>query len=314
MKTARSCCFLALVLGLALTSHALAQTAEATALYKQGKKLAEDKDWAGACEKFETSERLEPAIGTEMNLGKCHEELGHTASAWSWYQKAFERAKKNDDDRAAAAKQRVVELEKKLVHLTVHVPSESEVDGLVVKLNERELERGEWNQELPIDPDKYTVTAEAPGRKPWSDSVTLKSKDREIEVPKLARAHARGPKTHEPEPEHDALANKNQGLTIALGGFGIGAVAIATGFAIYSKSLENEADVLCPMKLCKDSHGVDLNHSARLDGWIANVGWLIGAGSIAGAGIAWYLGQPDGVTVAPVVDGDRAGVVIGGRF
>ncbi len=312
MKTARSCCFVALMLALPLTSRALAQSAEATALFKQGKKLADEGNYAAACEKFEASENLDPGGGTEMNLGKCHEELGHTASAWSWYQKALERAKKQDDaDRIAEAKQRVSELEKKLVHLTVSVPAESRVDGLVVKLNGRELERGEWNQDIPIDPDEYTITAEAPGRKTWSDTVTVKSKDRELEVPKLERA--KGHKKREPVPEAEESVNKNRGLAITLAGVGGASIAIATGFAFYSQSLENQADVLCPMTLCKDAHAVDLNHSARVDGWIANVGWLVGAGALARAGIAWYLGQKD-LGVAPVVDGDRAGVAFGGRF
>ena len=304
MKTARSYCVVAL---LALTSPALAQSADA--LFKQGKKLAEAHDYAGACEKFETSERLEPAAGTEMNLGRCHDELGHSASAWSWYQKALASAKKADDDlRVADAKQHVAELEKRLVHLTVQVPSESRVEGLVVKLNERELERGEWNQELPVDPDTYTLTARAPNRKPWSDSITVKSKDKEIEVPKLERARAR---KRDHTPEADEPGNRNRGLVIALGASGAGAVAIATGFAIYSQSAANQADTLCPMTLCKDAHAVDLNHNARTTGWIANIGWLLGAGSLAGAGVAWYLGR---VTVAPVVDADRVAVVIEGRF
>jgi hypothetical protein len=120
-------------------------------------------------------------------------------------------------------------------------------------------------------------------------------------------------KKRDDEPR-DEPANKNRGLVTVLAGFGLVAVAGATGLAVYSQSLENQADALCPTTTCADAHAIDLNHSARVDGWIANVGWVLGAGSLAGAGIAWYLGVNDGVTVAPVVGGDRAGVVIGGRF
>ncbi|MGE5182736.1 MAG: hypothetical protein ACM31C_11765 [Acidobacteriota bacterium] len=318
MKTARSWgCPLVVVCSLA--APALAQSpepeAQAQALFDEGRKLFEDGDIAAACDKFEASDTLDPSVGTELNLGKCRETNGQTATAWAAFRKAAASAKHHGDDkREAEADKRARALEKRLVRLTIHVPADSDVDGLVIEQNGTPIPRGGWNDPVPVDPDEYTITAAAPGRKPWSETVIVRAKDKTVEVPELEREHHAHKKR---EPEHRATPNKYRGLTIALAGFGIGAAGIATGFAIYSENVENRADVICPMVQCADAHAVDLNHTAQLDGWIANVGWAIGGASLAGAGLAWWLGTSDSeaaVSIVPVVAGDRTGVAVGGRF
>ena len=312
MKVARSWW---IVVAVALGSRAWAESPEAAALYVEGKKLLGDGDIAAACEKFEASEALDRELGTELYLAECREKNGQTASAWVMFLQAVDTAKKHHDPREEDARKRAKALEKRLVHLTIDVAPESEVDGLVIKRNDKPVPRGEWNTTVPVDPDEYEISAEAPGRKRWSDTVIVKTKDKTIEVPKLERARKKVVK--EERVPREAPPNRNRGLAIALAGFGLGAGAIATGFAVYSQSVENQADTICPMVKCADAHAVDLNGTARLDGWIANVGWVIGGASLVGAGVAWWLGASDGdsgVAVAPLVGGDRAGFVVGGRF
>ncbi len=318
MKTARS---RGLALALACSfaaSPALAQSpeAQAQALFDEGKKLLKDGDVAAACDKFEASDALAQSSGTELNLGACRETNGQTATAWAAFRKAAALAKHlGEKEREAEANRRAHALEKRLVRLTIHVPADSDIDGLVIKQNGTPIPRGGWNDPVPVDPDEYTITAEAPGFKKWSETVMVKSKDKTVEVPELEHAEHHAHKKRPPEPHE--MPNKHRGLTIALAGFGIGAAGIATGFAIYSQNVENRADSICPMVQCADAHAVDLNHTAQLDGWIANIGWAVGAASLAGAGVAWWLGdgeQDDHVAVVPVVGGDRAGVAIGGRF
>lgn len=64
--------------------------------FERGKALSNQGRTREACDAFAESEALAPAIGTEMNLGVCLEQLGDTNSACS----ALDRARIN-----AAAKQ-----------------------------------------------------------------------------------------------------------------------------------------------------------------------------------------------------------------
>ena len=61
---------------------------KADALFKQGKKLMGEKRYADACSSFEESNKLDPGIGTELNIAKCYEEWGKLGRAFTSYQLA----------------------------------------------------------------------------------------------------------------------------------------------------------------------------------------------------------------------------------
>src|SRR5688572_14952271 len=88
---------LSVALALALTTlcaapPALAQTARdpaaAEALFNTAKELLKAGDWANACAKFRASMELDPAVGTQIKIAKCHEHDGKLATAWYAYQRA----------------------------------------------------------------------------------------------------------------------------------------------------------------------------------------------------------------------------------
>ena len=51
-------------------------------LFREGRALMKKGDFAPACAKLAESQRLDPAVGTLMNLAECEERIGRTASAW----------------------------------------------------------------------------------------------------------------------------------------------------------------------------------------------------------------------------------------
>lgn len=290
---------------------ARAETDDAETLFRDGKRLLEDGQIEEACKKLEASERIEARDVTELNLADCWEQQGKTASAWEMFVKLAGSAKR--EDRAAEARKRAKKLEAKLVHLTIEVPAEAELDELVITRDEQIVDRAAWNQRLPVDPAEYTITARAPGREEWSRTITVKSRDRTVEVPRLARAR----RTPDREP---AVPNRNRGLAIGLVAAGAGAIVVASGVALHSRSLQRQSDELCPSQIyptCGDLRGVELNRRARQEGWFANITWGLGGAAVVGGVVAWVVGRdhPDRrVSITPVVTSDRAGLALGGRF
>src|SRR5579863_8518518 len=102
------------VLGLlfALERPAAAQgggAATATTLFQEGREAAKKGDYATACAKMEESFRLDPAVGTLLNLADCQEHMGHPASAWQRFREAADKLAPSDD-RLVAVKQRLAAL------------------------------------------------------------------------------------------------------------------------------------------------------------------------------------------------------------
>lgn len=312
-------------MSIAVPTNASAQTAEAEVLFREGQRLMKLEQYDEACEKFEASDRIEPASGTELNLAKCRELNGQTASAWAMYLKAAASAKKtNNDKRAAEAKTRANALADQLVYLTIEVPPEVRVEGLVIKRNKVPLDPGLWDTKVPVDPDEYRITAQAPGYKRWSETVTVKTKNKVIEVPTLEKRE--GPDEQEEPIEErprklprvpNALEHKYQTEATTLALVGVGGLVVGTAFALYGRNLEQQSDQLCPSIKCADANGVALNRTARTDALVANVSWAIGGAALITAGVLWYVGKPaspDSVAIVPVVDDTTAGFAVGGHF
>src|SRR5437762_4686516 len=100
------------------TSRTAAET-----LFIEAKKLMEAKRFDEACPKFADSQRLDPGVGTLLNLALCYERQGKVASAWSTYRDAASAARTaGQADRENMARQRASALEPRLSRLTVAIP------------------------------------------------------------------------------------------------------------------------------------------------------------------------------------------------
>src|SRR5687767_4595561 len=86
---------------IAIAAPAAAQPSESVAaaeqLFTQARDLFDAGDYAAACPRFEASYKLDPALGTLLNLATCHERLGALASAWGRYREVVAVAKKAGD-------------------------------------------------------------------------------------------------------------------------------------------------------------------------------------------------------------------------
>lgn len=313
---------------------ARAQSAEAEALFRDGRTLIKTGKLAAGCDKLAASERLESSVGTLLNLGDCREKLGKLASAWAAFRKAEAMARRTggDDRRQAEAGRRAAALEPRLSKLVIDVADRA--DGEVVRRDDEIIDEAAWNTPLPVDPGRTTITAEAPGRQPWRTTVAIEAgvPRRLVEVPRLAPVEPVAPEaaapwppprpemvprpTALPPPRGTWTATRAISAVFAVAGAG----ALGTGiyFGVRANDLADRADARCPGTACDDPEGLRLNDQARTAASRANVLYIAGGAAVATAAVLWLVGGPREVAVVPVAAsspaGGRVGLAMTGRF
>lgn len=152
----------------AVRAQSAADKAAAEALFDEGKRLREAKRYAEACPKFADSQKLDPAVGTLLNLALCYKENGQTASAWSTYREAAAQASAaKQPEREQLARDEAAALETKLTRLVIEVhPSVASTSGIEVKRDGATVPQGLWGVAAPVDPGVRIIEVTAPGKKP----------------------------------------------------------------------------------------------------------------------------------------------------
>jgi hypothetical protein len=307
---------------------------DAEQAFRDGKRLMSDKRYAEACDAFATSQRLEQNIATLMSLADCREKNGQLATAWGLFLEAEQKTRSAADlqDLHQTADTRSISLESRLSYITINVPDESRLKGLVVYRDNEPVDPGLWNRAVPVDGGQHSVEAKAPGHEPWLTLVQVGAeKDRQaVEVPRfkdlpaLAHKPVHPPSGVEVEPEPLPPAPEGSRFTterkVAIGVAVGGVVLLGTGIVFWDKAngLEKDARAICPPESCTVS-SAELANSIHADAkdraMQGNI--LFGAGLIAGvtSGLIWYAGAPRSprVAVRPQVGG-VTGLAVMGRF
>jgi hypothetical protein len=187
--------------------------AQAEELFRVARQLMSERRWEEAATKLEASQRLDPAVGTLLNLADCHERLGRTASAWAEFVEAAGLAQRGgDEERSRIARDRAAALEPRLVRIVVVVPTPAE--GLAVTLDGRPLDGGLLGTPIPVDPAAHRVEATAPGRVRWALELALvdAGTTRTVEIPALALAPAAPPSPSGPAAPGGPVAPPSAGV------------------------------------------------------------------------------------------------------
>ena len=88
---------LLLVLSSVSFAQAPAPATRAEQLFRHARAMLAEKNYVDACPLLEQSHRLEPALGTLLNLADCFENIGRPASAYRAFTAAAEWASKNGE-------------------------------------------------------------------------------------------------------------------------------------------------------------------------------------------------------------------------
>lgn len=157
--------------------------ARATKLFNEGRTLMDDGDVAGACEKFQESQKVRPGIGTLYNLADCREKLGQTGTAFKLFTEVADRTKAAlQADREQKAKERLSALEPRLMRIRLSVPQGGKVKS--VKVDGVVIGPQDYNKALPFDPGEHTIeatTAKDDGE-PFSEEIDLSEEGKTVTI------------------------------------------------------------------------------------------------------------------------------------
>ncbi len=292
---------------------ALAQSASdkaaAEALFDEGVKLLRDGKYDEACRKLESSQRVDPGIGTLLYLGECYKKSGKTASAWATFREAASKAEAaGEEDRARVGMERANELESSLSRVTFEMDEANlAIEGLVLRQGERPVNRALWGSAVPVDPGQLKVVAEAPGYESFETTVLVGEggSGATLTVPALVKLpeEAPPPKAEdEPGPARREVVmtsdevkppgsgQRTAGLLVA--GLGVVGVGVGGAFGILAMQAEKDAGEFCDGDTCLvDTDGVKLTDEARQHALVSTIGFAAGGVLLAG-GLTLYFTAP----------------------
>jgi tetratricopeptide (TPR) repeat protein len=293
-----------------------ASGAVAQSLFEAGRALMDEQKYEEACAKFEASQRIDPSAGTLLNLGRCLEMRGKTASAWAIYKQTIALGNATNKPRqVSAAEQYLADLTPKLCKLEIVVAST--VPGLTIKAGSLELDEAARGEPVPMDPGTYAIVAEAPGHQPWRGEVTLtEGASERVLVPVLTRALEPPPPPPAPTRERELGPLFISGVTV--GGAGVITLAIGAAFGAITLSDASELEddpALCPDRRCSAA-GLAALEQAEANAEIATGTIIAGGIAIAGGGALAAIGlltgePPPKVGVVPLVGETKGFAVVG---
>ncbi len=311
-----------------------ASGAQAEVLFDDAKQLMAKKQYAQACDKFDSSQKLEPAITTLINSADCREKNNQFATAWGLFLDV-ERQTRGD----ASAKQlhtlaqtRAKRLEARLSKLTINVATGvAKISGLEVKLGADLVLAGSFGSALPMDGGHYTVTATAPHFSAFKADVEIKPEhdQKSVDVITLSpepEAPQKPPEVIQPplvvhEIPRDQLTREIQPTSSQTSHTGavivtVAAIAVAggaVGFELWGRSKLDDAG-----KEPNDMLQTQLYDDANTRHYIAQG---MGVAAIGLAGVAVYLWvrhpsatKDSSALIVPMTGSDRIGLTLSGSY
>jgi hypothetical protein len=154
-----SAAVIALVVGLSVT-NAHADPGTADTLFRAARAAKKGGDEQRACRLFAESYRLDPALGTQLNLALCEEQRGNLAHALQMLQEVHVVLPASDPRRVIAA-EHLQDLELRVSWLVLQI-GEGATDDVRVRVGDAELSSASFGVRLPVDPGRRTLIVRAP--------------------------------------------------------------------------------------------------------------------------------------------------------
>jgi hypothetical protein len=293
--------------GLAFAQPTPDQAARAKELFEDGRALADSHKWQEACDTFAKSYALDPAPGTELNIGNCQEQLGHLALAWRMFEDAA--TKYPDADRIKYARDRAAALVPRLAPLTIKL-ADPAAPGLVVKVEDTTVPPAAEITTM-VDPGDVAIEVDAPGRPP--ETRTVHATAGQAVVVDFAPPHEETvPATVSSVHRQHKRVVMAETIT-ALGGAGLvtGVVLGLVARSKYNTAVHDHCVDDNPPQ-CDATGYTSANNAITL----ANVGTVfavVGVGAIIAGGVVYFT-APKELVVTPTASAQGGGIAISGTF
>lgn len=294
--------------------------------FKAGKKLMAEKKYAEACKKFEDSYKADPAIGTELNIGRCYEEWGKLGKAYHAYKVALKQAKDANDDRAAKITGLIDKLEPNVPRILIHVPDGAETKNLQVTIDGQPVDPDDLANPQLVDPGPKQVeyalgsgtrkTKTVPVERGGTSEITL-------DLPKLKKpVEHEVDATKKPDEDHQPVATSQVGhgqrvAGVVVGSIGIVGVGVGSYLALSARGKYNDALSAHCMGMTNacDDQGLKDTHDARSQANLASIVFGVGAAAVV-TGIVVYVIAPKSSAAehALYVAPTGTGLALGGVF
>ena len=214
------------------------ETTQAEALFNSGKDAMARGELTVACARFSDSLKLDPAVGTLLNLAACEEKSGKLATALEHFTTARSQLPK-DDFRIGFTNERIAALTPRVAHVTLRLAPPAP-PGTKVLRDGIEVPPAAWNTAMAIDPGAHTIEAESTTHAASRMEITLRegeamSIDLRAELAKPSARPAGEPagsgapgtgtsQAEAPRPQETSRSN-----TLAFVATGVGAVGLIAG-------------------------------------------------------------------------------------
>ena len=293
----------------------------AEARFHEGERLFDGKRYAEACAAFDDSERLDPQLGTLLNLAFCHETQGRTATSWLEYSKGAAWAEqRGQHERATWALARALDLSKRLplVLLEVAPGADANAPAIEIEIDGGSAPASSWSTPLPLDPGEHLLRVSAAGHRSAQLLVrVVEGTTTNVAVPVLPPLP--DPPAAAPPPSHPSRFNGQR--VVGLVGLGVGVASLALGTIYGAETLSKKSDAggHCAGTEC-DAAGVALQDEAHRDATVSTLAFAVGAAAF-GIGTWLTLTASSGcasaratATIQPLVGPRVAGVGMAGAW
>lgn len=277
-------------LGLSRRAESQSTPGEASRLFQDGRAAFAQADYERASSFFEQSYRLDPTLGTLINLAVCEEKLGKLSAALAHLEQA-RAAADAEDRRRPLVEERITQLDARIPRLKVERSAVMD-DRVAISLDEKPLAPSEIGATMRIDPGRHILDCTGPRGERCTNVFSLKEGETAVHVatvrqtsqPSYAPAAPVPAASPGPAPP-PARSDYRRSLAYGTGAFGLAGVVvglIAGGAVLRQKGI---VEAHCDSAGC-DSRGYD---AANLGMTLSTISTISTAVGITAVGVSTYL-------------------------
>ena len=286
-------------------------------MFQEGRTALAEENYELARSHFERSYKIDPALGTLLNLAVCEEKLGKLRAALGHLQEALDKAEQGDQRRPLIA-QRLARLESRVPRLTIR-PSRPLDPGVRLSLDANPLAAADIGKTLRLDPGTHVLDCAGPRGERCTTVFKLEEGQDAVQVPTVSTPTPMPPSdppsssriSEMPRGPEKAPASKapagaeRRSFAYAAGGFGLASIAVGL---IAGASVLHQKGVVaahCDEREC-DDEGLAAAEKGKTMSAVSTLATGIGV-VIMGASV--YV-----LVTAPSAKGSAAGLSLTGSF